>query len=155
MSEPVPAPLWRRLAACAYDLLPLLALWFATDALAMLLSGGRLAEPHPSWQQRLPLQLALLAVTAAYFVLSWTRGGQTLGARAWRLRVIRADGTHDTRIPLTRALARFAMGWISLLALGLGFVWSAVDAQGRTWHDAASRTRLVRANQASSRHQSA
>jgi uncharacterized RDD family membrane protein YckC len=141
MPEPVPSPLWRRLAAGVYDLLPLLALWFATDGLAMLLSGGRLAEPHPSWQQRLPLQLALLAVTAAYFVLSWTRGGQTLGARAWRLRVTRVDGA---RITPLNALVRFAVGWISLLALGLGFLWSLIDAQGRTWHDIASGTRLVR-----------
>ena len=65
MSDSIPAPLWRRLAACLYDLLPLLALWFATDALAMLLSGGRLSEPHPPLQYRLPLQLALLCVTAA------------------------------------------------------------------------------------------
>jgi uncharacterized RDD family membrane protein YckC len=141
MSETVSAPLWRRLAACVYDLLPLLALWFATDALAMLLSGGRLAEPHPPWQQRLPLQLALLAVTAAYFTLSWTRGGQTLGARAWRLRVARADGM---RITPVNALVRFAIGWLSLLALGLGFLWALIDARGRTWHDIASGTRLVR-----------
>lgn len=141
MPDVPPAPLWRRLAACAYDLLPLLALWFATDALAMLLSAGKLAEPHPAWQQRLPLQLALLAVTAAYFLISWTRGGQTLGARAWRLRVTRADGAPVTP---AGALARFAVGWISLLALCLGFLWSLVDARGRTWHDIASGTRLVR-----------
>lgn len=143
MSESIPAPLWRRLAAGVYDLLPLLALWFATDALALLLSGGKLLDPHPPLQYKIPLQLALLSVTAAYFVLSWTRGGQTLGARAWRVRVARTDGG---RVTLGNALARFALGWLSLLMLGLGFLWSLVDPQGRCWHDMASGTRLLRTN---------
>jgi uncharacterized RDD family membrane protein YckC len=147
MSESIPAPLWRRLAACIYDLLPLLALWFATDALALLLSGGKLMNPHPPLQYKLPLQLALLSITAAYFVLSWTRGGQTLGARAWRVRVVRADGS---RVTVADALARFALGWLSLLVLGLGFVWCLIDPQRRCWHDLGSGTRLLRTSQASS-----
>ena len=140
-AHPVPAPLWRRLAAVLYDLFPLLALWFVTDALALWLSGGALAQPHPPATLRLPLQAALLAVTAAYFVLSWWRGGQTLGARAWRVRVVAAQGGRPS---LAAALLRFGVGWVSLLCLGLGFAWALIDDKGRTWHDRASGTRLMR-----------
>lgn len=140
-ASPAPAPLWRRLAAGLYDLFPLLALWFVTDALALWLSAGALAQPHPPLAARLPLQAALLGVSAAYFVLSWRRGGQTLGARAWRVRVVGADGQ---RPGWRAALLRFGVGWLSLLCLGLGFAWAAFDAEGRSWHDRASGTRLVR-----------
>ena len=73
-------------------------------------------------------------------MLSWTRGGQTLGARAWRVRVVRADGA---RLTVANALARFALGWLSLLVLGLGFLWSLIDAQSRGWHDLGSGTQLL------------
>jgi uncharacterized RDD family membrane protein YckC len=33
---------------------------------------------------------------------------------------------------------------VSLAAAGLGFLWSLVDAERRTWHDLASGTVLVR-----------
>ena len=33
-----------------------------------------------------------LAVIAAYYVLNWTRSGQTLGMRAWRLRAVSDTG---------------------------------------------------------------
>jgi uncharacterized RDD family membrane protein YckC len=37
------------------------------------------------------------------------------------------------------------LGWalLSLLALGLGFLWILVDPQRRAWHDRLSGTRIV------------
>ena len=80
-------------------------------------------------------------VTGLYATLSWRRGGQTLGMRPWRLRLATAgDG-----VPGWGALwLRHAVGALSLLASGLGFWWAWFDREGRTWHDRASGTRLVR-----------
>ena len=39
------------------------------------------------------LQLACFAVGLGFFGWFWTRGGQTLGMRAWNLRVQRPDGS--------------------------------------------------------------
>src|SRR5690606_41442182 len=64
------------------------------------------------------LQVALLAVTAGYFVISWRRGGQTIGMRAWRIRIVATEGG---ALPWSRALLRFAVALVSLGALGLGF----------------------------------
>src|SRR5690348_3071648 len=73
-----PAPLWRRIAALVYDVFPLAGLWMITG-FACLFAFGRHYDPaHPAWATRLGLQLALLAVTVAYFVISWTRIGQTI-----------------------------------------------------------------------------
>ena len=85
--------------------------------------------------------MALFAVTATYFVASWSRGGQTIGMRAWRLRVVSADGS---TLPWPRALLRFALALPSLLACGLGFAWCLLDRERRGWHDLGSRSMLVR-----------
>ena len=136
-----PASLWLRLAAAIYDLFPLIALWMLTAGLALLLVHGRVDLAHPTIAWRIGLRVALLAITAAYFVISWTRGGQTIGMRAWRLRIVRTDGAPlDTR----QAIVRFIVSVVSLVAAGLGFWWALFDAQNRTWHDLAAGTLMVR-----------
>jgi uncharacterized RDD family membrane protein YckC len=136
----IPARLRVRLAAAIYDLLPLVGLWFATAAAVLLALHGNVDVVHPSPIHRASLRISLIAVTAAYFVASWVRGGQTIGMRAWRLRVVAAEGG---ALPWPRALARFAVSIRSLAALGLGYAWCLVDAKRRTWHDLASRSAVV------------
>lgn len=141
MPPATPAPLWLRLAAAVYDLFPLIGLWMLTVGLAMLAVHGGVDVAHPSPLYRNGLRAALLAVTAAYFVLSWVRGGQTIGMRAWRLRVVSADGTP---LPWRRALLRFVLALCSLAACGLGYLWCAIDSRRRGWHDIACRSTVVR-----------
>lgn len=136
-----PAPLWRRLAALVYDVFPLIGIWMVT-AFVCLFAFGRHYDPaHPEWGFRLGLQLALLAVTIAYFTISWVRIGQTIGMRAWRLKLLRQDGG---RIGVLRALARFFLALLSLAAAGIGFWWALFDAQHRTLHDRICKTVMVR-----------
>lgn len=134
-----PAHLGWRLFAMVYDFFPVLGLWVGTSGLMLLVRGGRPVAPDSlaAWAE-----LALLwAVTGGYAVLSWRYGGQTLGMRPWRLKVLGADG----RIAPTRALVlRFAVATLSLAAGGLGFLWSLFDRERRSWHDLASGTVLVR-----------
>ena len=136
-----PASLWLRIAAGIYDLFALIALWMATAGVALLLVHGTvdLAHPSPGW--RIGLRGGLLLATAAYFVISWTRGGQTIGMRAWRLRIVDEDGR---ALEWRRAALRFAVACVSLLALGLGFAWCLFDRRKRGWHDLAARSLLVR-----------
>ena len=136
-----PAPLHLRLAALAYDLFPLAALWMATAGAFLLAAHGEVDAGHPPMAYRLGLQLTLLAVTAGYFVLSWSRGGQTIGMRAWRIRITAMDGD---ALPWLRALLRFAAALLSLGVLGLGFLWCLIDRERRAWHDLAARTVCVR-----------
>lgn len=136
-----PAPLWRRFAAMVYDIFPLIALWMITALLCLLAIGGHYDPAHPQWVLRGELQLALLAVSAAYFVISWTRIGATIGMRAWRLKLLRENGE---KVEVSRALARFFLALISLLLAGIGFWWSLFDAQKRTLHDRICKTVMVR-----------
>ena len=125
----------RRLAAIAYDLLLLLAVLFVASFLALMVNGG---APVQSGN---PFYTAyMLLVVFLIYTWFWVHGGQTLGMRAWRLRVLRNDGQ-----PLTwgDALKRFLCAFLSLLPLGIGFFWSVFDNENRAWHDRLSHTRLV------------
>ncbi|MFT3790136.1 MAG: RDD family protein [Rudaea sp.] len=134
-----PAHLGWRLLAAAYDLFPLLALWFFATLGAILLTGGKL-DTH-RLAHKLLVQALVLAASGAYFVVSWLRGGQTVGMKPWRLRVVGAGGDAPD---LRRALLRFAVALVSLGALGAGFLWCLVDRERRAWHDIAAGTLLVR-----------
>lgn len=135
----------RRLMAMFYDLWPALALWMLMSALFNL--GYRLAGHGEREILKTGSALGVLLwlccwlVTGAYAVISWSRGGQTLGMRPWRLRVVGADGTSPTRKQL---LMRYLIGTLSLLLGGIGFWWAWLDRDRRTWHDRVSGTRVVR-----------
>ncbi|MEO8802831.1 MAG: RDD family protein [Rudaea sp.] len=134
-----PAPLGRRLFALLYDLLPLLGLWFVAGVLTLAFTGGDFDARNP--QHQALARALILIVTAGYFVLSWTRGGQTVGMRAWGLRIVADDGQ---RLALPRALLRFAVGIVSLGLVGAGFWWSLIDQKHRTWHDIASNSVMTK-----------
>ena len=134
-----PAHLGWRLLALVYDFFPVLAIWLLVSGTFLLLRGGRGVAPDSpaAWLEF----AALWAVTGLYAVVSWRRGGQTLGMRPWRLRVVAADGT----APTVRVLwLRYAIATLSTAAFGLGLLWSLVDRERRTWHDLATRTLFVR-----------
>lgn len=133
--NPPPAGLLRRLLAIFYDGLLLAGLLFvaALPTAAFSIEPGGLGA-------RL-LFLYMLAVAFGFFGWFWTHGGQTLGMRAWRLRLVDDAGGP---VGWGRALRRYACAMVSWLALGLGFIWCLIDREGLTWHDRCSGTRLVR-----------
>ena len=134
-----------RLLALFYDLWPMLAVWMLVSALfnaGYYLAGhGEREILETASPLGVLLWLCCLLATGAYAVASWARGGQTLGMRPWRLRVVGADGTAPTR---ARLVHRFLVGIPALLLGGLGFWWAWIDRDRLTWHDRASGTRVVR-----------
>jgi uncharacterized RDD family membrane protein YckC len=133
-----PAGLFRRLAAIFYDSLLLFALLMIAAGLWLPLTDGEaLNSAHPLY----PLfQASLLLVALTFFGGFWLVGGQTLGMRAWRVKVRDA---HGGPISPKQAVARFFGAILSWLVFGLGFVWVLIDPQKRSWHDLLSSTVLV------------
>lgn len=129
--------LWRRLAAIFYDSWLVLGLWFVGAAADYLLQSALGTGDAP---YRLPLQLYLLACPFVFFGYFWTHGGQTLGMRAWRLKLLDTAGR---KVGWRQSLIRVAAAYLSALALGLGYLWILVDPAGMSWHDRLSGTRLV------------
>lgn len=142
VAEPPVAPprvhtagVFRRLAAACYDGLLVVAVWMLVTLAIVALRGG---EPVPPGQ--LGYQLLLLGATALYFIVSWLRGGQTLGMRAWRLRVERESGKP---LDLATGIVRFTGGLVSILTGGIGLMWLWIDRDGLTWHDRLAGSRVV------------
>jgi uncharacterized RDD family membrane protein YckC len=156
--RPVGLPL--RLAAMTYEGVLLFGVTFAV-AFALLTVLGWTYPLSPS--RRVVLQGALFAAIGIYFVWCWTRSGQTLALKTWKLHVATTDGG---RLSTRRAIARYLLSWhlfvpglvvialdrpgpiASLTALALSFgillLPALLDPERRLLHDRWTRTRVLR-----------
>jgi uncharacterized RDD family membrane protein YckC len=124
----------------AYDLVLLLGVLMIAVTLVVvpydLFAGAPF--PHDAFFPRLGLRLFLISVTCAFFVFFWVHGGQTLGMRTWRLRMVRENGTGLRK---RDALARLAWAALCLAPAGAGFLWMLLDRERLTCYDRLSHTR--------------
>ena len=153
-----PAPLPRRLAAIVYDSLLLTGVLLGATALALGLAvallGGESVARHSPLQGNPFFSTYLLLVCFFFYGGFWVHGGQTLGMRAWRLRVQRPDGRN---IGWWQALLRFLIAGLWLapvvylhrvvgagvgLSVAAGFAWLLL-AQALRLPDRGSDTELV------------
>lgn len=120
-------PLWRRLFALLYDLVAVLAIVMVVGLLCQLATHGELItagkQVHIAWWYQ-PLQGLTVAM---YFLVSWLRGGQTLGMRPWRIRVAAGDGA---RLTARQACVRLIVAALPLLLLALA---PAVGLRAALW----------------------
>lgn len=125
----------RRLAAVFYDTLLLIAIWFIATAMLLPLTQGQAINGDSYLYKQY-----LLIIAYFYFCWHWRKGQQTLGMRAWKVILVNSDRTPPDWTSLSK---RFFVALLSWLALGLGFWWSLLDKEQRSWHDIASDTRLM------------
>lgn len=126
----------RRLAAMGYDALLWSAVIIVSTAPVVIIAGG---AQNP-WLGSSLYTLYLLLVSFVFLGWFWTHGGQTLGLRSWKAKVIRDDG-----YPLgwREALIRFIFSTFSLALFGIGFIWILFDPEKLAWHDRLSGTRII------------
>lgn len=127
--------LGRRLASAVYEVLLLLALVFIATFPFLAFIG----DSTHGWKRH-ALQAWVVVVWGAYFVWFWTRGGQTLPMKTWRIRVVRFDGAP---LGVGRALHRYVLALLGFAAAGLGFAWALVDRDRQFLHDRLAGTALV------------
>jgi uncharacterized RDD family membrane protein YckC len=123
---------FRRLAAMVYDSFLLMAVWFLATALLLPINGG---QAFSSQQFFYPLYL--LAVSFAFYGWFWTHGGQTLGLKAWKIKV---QTLQQQPLNWRHAFLRFSAAILSWAICGLGFLWILFDKNNRGWHDTLSNT---------------
>jgi uncharacterized RDD family membrane protein YckC len=129
----------RRLLAILYDSLLLLALFFVATAAVMRIfnHGETIQSGQPlSWL----LTPLLLLISFLFYGWFWTHGGQTLGMKSWKMKLVQRNGE---TITWPVALVRFMTAMLSWTVFGLGFLWSLFDSRNRTWHDLASGSELL------------
>ncbi|NOT11036.1 MAG: RDD family protein [Methylococcaceae bacterium] len=122
------------MAAVIYDLFLLLAVLFVATALVLPLNSGVAFT-----EQQILYPVYLFVISFLFYAWFWTHGGQTLGLRAWNLKVLTPD-----RQPISwkQALLRYVAAIVSWGTGGLGFLWILIDKNHRSWHDSLSGTAL-------------
>ncbi|MGO9716732.1 MAG: RDD family protein [Steroidobacteraceae bacterium] len=129
----------RRLAALIYDSLLLAALLTIYTAALVFARRGALTEQSAgAWWYA--YRVGELVLIGAYYVLNWMRSGQTLGMRAWRLRVVTDSGL---ALDFASALLRFVCGLLAWGPAALGVLWLYVDSDHLAVHDRLSKTRVL------------
>jgi len=135
-SQGLRAPsLARRLASALYELLIVSAVVLIATFPFLALIG----DATTGWRRHL-LQIWVLLVVGTYLVGFWTRGGQTLAMKTWRIKLVRDDGG---AISPGRALHRYFLALLGLAAAGLGFAWAFFDRDRQFLHDRLAGTALV------------
>ncbi len=129
------ASLFRRLAAGVYDIFLIFALLLLATSIALFLNHGQSFKQH-----NVLFSLYLISSIGFFYCWFWTRGGQTLGMQAWKIKVV----SHDLQ-PLTWLLAikRFIFAVPSVCFFGLGFLSSFFNKKKLSLHDYASKTRII------------
>jgi uncharacterized RDD family membrane protein YckC len=121
-------------ASLVYEALVIIALCFAGALLFITVVGDATLGI-----KRYLLQLFLWLVVGAYFVWCWLKSGQTLAMHTWHLSLVRAD---HRPLSIQRAIARYVLASLSLLLIGLGFLWAIIDHDRRFLHDRLLDTKI-------------
>ena len=127
-----------RLAALLIDHAILLAIDFCVVYLTLRMA----TLPTTEWRllPAAPLLSFLVLIKFAYFCAFTAVGGQTIGKMAVGIRVVtESDGWVDGAC----AVRRTAMGAVSVLVVGLGFLPAILSPDRRALHDRLSGTRVV------------
>lgn len=148
----------RRLACLVYEAL----LLFGVTVGAGLAYGLATNQRH-ALEGTWGLRMAVFLVLGVYFVWFWTRHGQTLPMRTWRMKLVTVQGQPIGR---TRAAGRYVLSWVWVLPALAAVHFSGATGSGRTlaalcagvliyaataflrrdrqfWHDVVSGTRIV------------
>jgi len=128
-----PCQLGRRLGCMLYDAFTTFAILMALGMIAVALRGGQAIAPGTG-----AFQLLLLLAHWLYFAYCWRFGRQTLGMRAWRVKL----ASSTAQISWSTTLIRYFGAWLSAITAGAGFIISLWHPARLTWHDQFSHTWL-------------
>lgn len=127
------ASLPRRLMAALYDWLLVLAVMMVLSVPVVALLDDSVTPGNGFYR------IALMLIAAAFFIGFWSKGGQTLGMKAWRLQLTQLNGQP---VGVQQAAMRYGWALASLLPAGLGFLWQVWDKDRLSWHDRLSGTTI-------------
>lgn len=130
MTTTIYASIFRRVAAFFYDCLLLIAIFFVVTAVAVRLNKGEAFE-------HIAYLLTLVPVAWIFFSWFWTHGGQTLGMRAWHIKLVNDSGDS---VKIFTTVVRFLAG---LAFLPIVLLPAFFDQRKRGLHDIFASTHVV------------
>ena len=122
----------------AYDSLLILAIWFLSIAIPVMLNNSGQASDQTV--SSLTVQLICVGELLAFFLFFWHFRDKTLGMLAWHMHLRNSEGGKPSN---TQLLLRLAGALIGFAALGLGYLWIIIDPEKRSWSDLISNTRVL------------
>lgn len=140
--------LGRYIGCLIYECLLVLA-WVFVLAVLFLPMDAWLNPGTPKGQLHIPTGLNRLlqllwygSGMLAYFVFFWTRKGQTLAMKTWKIRLVSLDGS---AVRPLQAVVRFSVALMAIPLFGLAWLWAFGSPLRLSLHDQLSKTVLVRA----------
>jgi len=121
--------LLRRIAAFLYDCLLLVAIFFVVTAVAISFNDGN-AIDHFAYK------FVLYVIGFLFFDWFWMRGGQTLGMRAWKIKL---STTNNASLTHVQCLQRYVLGTLFFL---ITYCWMFLRKDSVAVHDLLSRTKI-------------
>ena len=152
--------IFKRLLAAFYDSFLILATVFIATALTLPFTKGNVSASNNIY-----MSLYLLMVVYVFCGWFWTHGGQTLGMRVWKQRLITTDGhpvswqqsfiRFITAVPawflflvglilwvksdISQSLSSIP-AWLFTLT---GFIWVLINTRNNNWRDKLSGTKVI------------
>ena len=123
--------LLRRVAAFLYDCLLLLAIYFVVTAVVIAFNDGQAV-------QHFAYKFLLFVIGFLFFDWFWMHGGQTLGMRAWKIKL---SSTNDTPLSHVQCLQRYLLG---ALFFAITMLWMFFRKDGAALHDHLSKTEIYK-----------
>ena len=84
--------------------------------------------------------LSWWACLAGYYYICWRKQGQTLGMKAWRLKLQQLDGSTTS---IKQCIKRCIFACFSLSFFGVGYLVCLIPSKKTCLHDWLSETRVV------------
>jgi uncharacterized RDD family membrane protein YckC len=125
----------KRLIACLYDALILIAIWMLVTWF-YIFSFGEILSPF----QRLSLQMLLWLSAGVYFMFSWYKGGQTLALKAWKMKIV---SQANVDLSFKVCFLRYVLASVLMMLFGLTLLWAFVDKDRLFLHDRLLNTKCI------------
>ena len=123
---------FRRIGSISYDIFLVFSFVFFMAGIVILINDKKpITNPFFFF-------LVTLPAIYAYFSISWVKGKQTLGMRAWKFEIIQKDGGNIT---YQQSIIRFLLAVVSLA--GIGFIFQFLNKYKLPIHDYYSKTYLM------------
>lgn len=155
--------LFKRLLAALYDSFLILATLFLATALTLPFTKGEVSAGNNIY-----MSLYLFTIIYIFYGWFWTHGGQTLGMRVWKQRLVQLDGStvrwKQVFIRIITGLPAWCLfligsfvwmlpdkihladsisiipGWLFAVT---GFIWVLMDNKSNNWRDKLSGTHVI------------
>jgi uncharacterized RDD family membrane protein YckC len=146
VTEFVAPSLARRFAAMVYDALLLMAISILYGAVVtginVIFNGTPATGERIAWGEfGIIVLIGWLLTLGLFFCYFWSKSGQTLGMKTWRLKMFDEKSMALPRI--SQCIIRFCCAPISLLLFGAGYWLMYLRKDRQTLHDHISKTRIL------------